>query len=315
VPGAIAWLAVLTALAAPPAAAQNRTATERVTRTATLGPNGQLDLTNIGGNIVIRGGGSGVQIEAVKVARSNSDQESARQLKLVDVRVVEGPGRVEVQVDYPRCEHNVSVDVSFTVSVPASTRVNVKTISGDVLVAQTTGEVRVETISGRIRTETTSAVASLKTESGAIDIGQVGADADVVLATISGAVNLKNLTIKSLDVNSISGGILLSDLSVQRLDAGSISALVEYSGPLTTGGRYRLKSHSGGVKVTVTGSVGFELRASTFSGAIKTDLPLAGKAASGDRRGPDRRVQGTFGDASALLDLTSFSGTILVGKR
>lgn len=312
--------AALVALCAvSPAAAQDRdraVQTDRFTKTVSLGAAGELDVSNISGNITITAGeGTVVKIDALKQARSRTEQEAARQLKLVDIRVIERPGLVEVRTEYPRNERSFNVDVSYSITLPASTRVIVKTISGDVLVSRTRGAVRLETISGRINVDTGSQTVTAKTVSGTIEVSAVGAEADLTLGAISGDLVLRGLKLKALDASTVSGNISVANLTAQRVEAGSVSGNVEYSGPLPKGSRFNLKSHSGNVRVTVTGDSGFEVIARSFSGGVQTDLSLT-RQDEGNRRGRDRRdLRGTYGDGSALLHLTTFSGSIQIGKR
>ena len=64
----------------------------------------------------------------------------------------------------------------------------------------------------------------------------------------------------------------------------AVSGDVQFSGDLEPNGRYELTSHSGSVRIAVGGKTGFELEATSFSGGIRSDLPLThAKAAAGRR--------------------------------
>jgi hypothetical protein len=68
---------------------------------------------------------------------------------------------------------------------------------------------------------------------------------------------------------------------------------------------------------------GFELNASSFSGSIRSDLPLTIGGDSSVRDGNSRRsrdsgphnMRATFGDGSATLTIRTFSGDVVIGKR
>jgi hypothetical protein len=65
------------------------------------------------------------------------------------------------------------------------------------------------------------------------------------------------------------------------------------------------------------GDTGFELNASTFSGSIRSELPLTvgGNDASGRRRAmTNRTMHATYGDGSAVLTVRSFSGDVVITK-
>ena len=65
----------------------------------------------------------------------------------------------------------------------------------------------------------------------------------------------------------------------------------------------------------MTGDTGFELDANSFSGSIRSDLPLTGSVGGDDRGRRQRAVRGVYGNGSAVLHLTTFSGNIVIEKR
>jgi DUF4097 and DUF4098 domain-containing protein YvlB len=137
---------------------------------------------------------------------------------------------------------------------------------------------------------------------------------------VSGSVRARGLKARALDLGSISGDVTLLDVSCDRLGAKSVSGNVEYSGTLARNGRYEVNSHSGNIRFTLSGSTGFELTANTFSGTVRSDLPLTiggdRDRDAGRRRGPgNRSIRGTFGDGSAALTIRTFSGDIVISKR
>ncbi len=65
----------------------------------------------------------------------------------------------------------------------------------------------------------------------------------------------------------------------------------------------------------MAGTPGFELDASSFSGNVRSDLPVTlprGQPVGGGH-GPGKKIRGTHGDGSAQLVLASFSGDIVIG--
>ena len=90
------------------------------TRTLKLGPDGELSVANISGDIVVtRGAGNEASIEIVKTARARTSEEAREVLGLVQVAVTERNGRAEVKTVYPRDDEmrrnnrrNVNVSVA-----------------------------------------------------------------------------------------------------------------------------------------------------------------------------------------------------------
>jgi DUF4097 and DUF4098 domain-containing protein YvlB len=285
---------------------------ETVTRTVRLGPNGELDLSNVEGDVsVVAGSGDEVRIEATKRSRARSQDEARRQVGLVEVSVVERPGRVEVRTEYPRGQ-DIDVSVTYAVVVPASTRTLVNSVSGDVRLQGTTGDARLVTVSGDVHLDAPVKVAALKSVSGSVNAANLAPDARLSVSLVSGDLTLDSLRAQSLEAETVSGDLVLQNVTAERVSAQSVSGDLEYSGSLVKGGRYELTTHSGGVTLTIPDTVGFELNAETFSGNVQSDMALSG-APEGGRRGPRQRsVRGTHGDGSAVLDLTTFSGNIVI---
>mgnify|MGYP007067077114 FL=1 len=97
-----------------------------------------------------------------------------------------------------------------------------------------------------------------------------------------------------------------------------MSGNIDFDAPLVKGGRYEFTSHSGNVRILLTGNTGFELDADTFSGSVRSDVPVTLRTlgrTERERRGSTRAIQGTFGDASAILSVRSHSGSVVITKK
>jgi DUF4097 and DUF4098 domain-containing protein YvlB len=289
--------------------------TDRVTKTFRVGRTAALELSNISGDIVVTGGpGEEIAIEATKRVRGRDDAEAKQQLSSVSIEAVERGGRVEVRTVYPRMSNN-RVSVDYRVTVPAGTSVDVKSVSGDMKVTGVKGDLRAESVSGEVRAETGGQAARVKSVSGDVELTGVSGSGDVNVASVSGDVTAKNIKCRNLDAGSVSGEVRLIDVDCERSQVSSISGSLEYAGPLQKGGRYELKAHSGNVRLALSGTTGFEVDASTFSGTIRTDLPITLKAAGEGRERTRQSLRGTLGDASALVVIKTFSGDVTIAKR
>ena len=303
---------------APAGAYQGRRASERTDRftyKGRIGRDGRFSLANIDGSIVVTGGaGEEVSIEAVKQTRGDQ-----RDLDSVDINVDAGTGHIDVQTRYR--SRNVRVAVSYTVTVPTSASVELRSISGTVRVTDVQGSVRAESVSGDVTTSGTPRVELARTISGNVDVAGSGDESVLTASSVSGSVRARGFKARSLAANTVSGDIVLADLVCDRVGAQSISGNVEYSGGFTRNGRYDFNSHSGEVRLDLTDSTGFEFTANTFSGSVRSDLPLTfdGTGDRGGRRGRQgfggRAMRATFGDGSAVLTVRTFSGNIVIAKR
>jgi DUF4097 and DUF4098 domain-containing protein YvlB len=297
--------------------------TERFSQSYKVAESSALDLENISGDVRVTAGRSNdIQIDATKRVRHRDPEEAKRLLAQLRIEVTQVGNRLEVRTIYPRASgRNLSASVDYVISVPASASVALKTISGDVSVANVRGEVRAESVSGTLDLSATPNLLLAKTISGDVNARGITSGSTLTLGTVSGTVIASALEVRALDAGTVSGNVQISNVRVERVQAKSVSGDVEYDSRLARGGRYEFNSHSGNVRVTLSEVSGFELDASTFSGSIRSDFPVTIRSTSdpqsGDRRRPgmNRAIRGTFGDASAILAIRSFSGNVVIAKK
>jgi DUF4097 and DUF4098 domain-containing protein YvlB len=291
--------------------------TDRFSRKVKLGRDGRVSIGNISGDIAVVGGsGDEVSIDAVKRTRGDQSQ-------LANVRIVvdDRPGRVDVRTEYDtnRFTRNNNVSVDFTVTVPSGAAVEVKSVSGSVKVTGVRGAVRSESVSGDVTTSDTPKVEAAKSVSGNVTLTGIQNDGELSATSVSGNVSAKGVKAHALDLGSVSGDLTVSDVTCDRLNAKSVSGGFEYSGSITRGGVYEVNLHSGTVRFVLANPSGFELSANTFSGNIRSDLPLTiggDRDRDNGRRGANNRsIRATFGDGSATITVRTFSGDIVIAKR
>jgi DUF4097 and DUF4098 domain-containing protein YvlB len=300
--------------------------TDRSTQVFNVGENGALDLSNISGDVQVTGGGGReIRVEFTKRLRHRDADEAKRLLSELRVELTHTGSRLEVRTVYPRRrgsgERNISASVDYVVRVPDAATVAVRTISGDVVVGQVRGEVRAETVSGDVSVTATPNLALAKTVSGDVTARDIGGTATLTLGTVSGTVVATGLKVRSLECSTVSGDLQLSALQVERLLAKSVSGDIEFGAALARSGRYEFTSHSGDIRIILPDDgAGFELDASTFSGSVRSDVPVTLRGGSGTDRGGDRRsstrtIRGSYGDASAILSVNTFSGSVVIARK
>jgi DUF4097 and DUF4098 domain-containing protein YvlB len=132
---------------------------------------------------------------------------------------------------------------------------------------------------------------------------------------VSGSVIMRRVKARQLDLGSISGEVLLDDVDSQEVQAQTVSGNLRFGGAVAKGGRYELSSHSGNVNVALGGSTGFEVEATSFSGSIRSDFTFNSTSGDSGNARWRKSIRGVYGDGSAILDLTTFSGSIVISKR
>jgi DUF4097 and DUF4098 domain-containing protein YvlB len=286
--------------------------TRREKRTIALGPTGTLDLRNISGDITVTAGSGDVAIEIVRRARGRTDADVRRGLDEVTTDIDHRGDRATVSTRHLRTDrlpYRVAVD--YIVTAPAGTTLTVNTTAGDVSVTGIAGPLVVETVAGDIRIAQARRLAKARAMAGDITLTDVDADAGLDAGTFSGDVRLERVKARRLAVDGTSGDIVAIDVAADDAMLKTISGDVEFSGPLAANGRYELRAHSGDVRMTIAGSTGFTLEATTFSGSVRPDAALGLTTTATTRRS----TRGTVGNGSARVVASTFSGEIVITKR
>ena len=123
-------------------------------------------------------------------------------------------------------------------------------------------------------------------------------------------------------LGTLGGNVTISGVQIERVEASCVSGNIDFDSPLSKGGRYEFTSHSGDVRIAIVGNTGFELDADTFSGSVRSDLPITlrslgrqDRAAGRGRGTSNRAIGGSYGDASAILEVRSHSGSVVITKK
>jgi hypothetical protein len=289
---------------------------DKQTTKIALGANGSLDLKNISGEIIVAAGsGREVVMEITKRSRGRTEADAKLGLDQVKVEVDHRGDRATVETRYPdqsgRERSPYSVSVSFNITAPAGTRMNLTSISGDVSVKGMRGDLAIDVVSGDIQISDVTRLTTIKSISGETTLTDIDNAVDLTVGTVSGDLTLQRLKTRRLTGNVVSGDVAAADVTAESVELTSMSGTVEYAGPIAPKGRYQLQAHSGDVRVVVGGNVGFDLRAETYSGRIRSDATIDLKGATTSARS----LRGTVGDGSAVVVATTFSGNVIVSRR
>lgn len=281
--------------------AQRHSATEAsgapIDETRALKSNGRVYVNNVAGLVTV----SVWDRNEVRVAgRLGSSAESLE---------IDGDSNaLKVVVRLPSKARSSS-DTVLELRVPKQARVDLETVSADVVANGLAGPVQVNTVSG--------------------DVTMSIAAPELAVQTVSGDVRLKGASTRSARFNSVSG-----DLTLEGLSGELVLETVSGDVDLSRSGRFSaltLKSVSGDMNLDVQLAAAAQVSGQTLSGEITLVVPsaLSGKASlksfSGDaqcegaqtvehRSGKQREF--VWGDGQgATINLTSFSGDIRVERR
>ncbi len=292
-------------------------------RTLKVSGNVDLDVASGSGNITVHTGGSDTVYVSAKIHANNSWLFGGNAEERVR-RIEQNPPVEQVgntihigRSDDRDLFRNISIDYDLT--VPAQTRLNshtgsgdedirglqlpltaktgsgnvtVENISGDTHVSSGSGDLKINSIkgtlvaqtgSGNIRAEGVAGEVVANAGSGNVEVHQVGASGSVRAETGSGNIQL----------HGVKGGL--------RASAGSGDIHAE--GEPTSD--WRLGAGSGNITLRVPAQANFNLDARTSSGSLNVKRQVTTQGAMAHNH-----IQGKVGNGGVLLDVHTGSGDI-----
>jgi len=292
-------------------------------RTLKVSEPASVDVRTGSGNIhVTRGESTSVVIHAE--IRSGHGSWSGDSDSEARIREIEKNPPIEQDGNTIRIGHTHDSDlyrnisISYEIKVPAQTRLEGATGSGDFTASGVQLEITGHTGSGNIRVEDTGGRAELSSGSGDVELrnarsgGRVSAGSGNVTAeAVSGPVRASsgsgNVRVELSgpgDVEATSGSGNIRIHGVKGAVRGSTgSGDIEATGEQQ--GEWHLRTGSGNVTVALPKNAGFELDAHSGSGSIQTDreITVQGTLSRHD-------IHGRAGSGGPLLELRTSSGSI-----
>ncbi len=315
----LALLLTILGLSALPLSA----ATGHFERTLKVSGNVDLDVASGSGNITVHTGNGDTVYVSAKIHANTSwlfggnAEEKIRRIEQ-NPPVEQSGNSIHIGRNEDRdLLRNISIDYDLT--VPAQTRLNSHTGSGDEdirglqlpLVAKTgSGNVTVDNISGETRVSSgsgdlkiNSVKGTLVAQTGSGNIRAEGVAGEVVANSGSGNVEVHQIGVSgNVRAETGSGNIRLQGVKGSlRADAGSGD--IQAEGEPT--GDWRLGAGSGNITLRVPAQANFNLDARTSSGSlnVKRQVTMQGTMAH-------NHIQGKVGNGGVLLDVHTGSGDI-----
>jgi hypothetical protein len=219
-------------------------ATDEWTRSYPLSPDGELQIVGGNGSVDIQGEtGTTVDVRAERVARASTDAAAREIVPRIEIREDVVPDKVVLQTQgLAGIVIGVDVAVNYHVSMPASARARVRTVNGDVTVADLDGHVVLSSTNGQVigRNLRGGVDARAVNKGLTISLGAFGRD-PVDLRATNGAVELAvpNDINASLEANYTNGSFAIKDLAFEPFGEA-------------TGRRTRGRLNAGGAPITIT---------------------------------------------------------------
>jgi hypothetical protein len=222
-------------------------------KTYDLQPGGRLSVTNVNGKIDAQpAAGTQVEIVAQKSARGASVEAARQALGRIHIQETASPSEVRVETKMERSGlfGSTSLEVHYTVRVPANAEVKLSTVNGGIELTGLTGRVDADTTNGGIRATDVSGPLQASTTNGGVeaDLSRIAEDG-IRLECTNGGIRLRlpadaRATIAARITN---GGINTSGLSLESSGTPSprqLDARLNGGGP-----RIRLEGTNGGIQI------------------------------------------------------------------
>jgi DUF4097 and DUF4098 domain-containing protein YvlB len=216
----------------------------------------------------------------------------------VEVDATQNGNRIEVVTHVLR--QDVTPDdlqANYEIFVPEETELEIKNDSGSVSVTQVYADVSVDTVLSNVELTDVSGMLTVHTVDGAF---------------------VCTRCVGRIEFSSTSGGARFLQATTRSLHAQTFSGELFYDGQFAANGNYRLTTASGPIEITLSEKDSVKLTAHSRQGAVVNQVNLKPEShllsfGGGNKAG--NSLVGTTGTGLARLELTSFSGKILVRKR
>ena len=189
------------------------------------------------------------------------------------------------------------LQANYEIFVPEETELEIKNDSGSVSVAQVYADVSVDTVLAKV------------------DLTDVSGD--LTVHTVDGSFTCTRC-VGRIEFISTSGGARFLQPTSRSLHAQTFSGSLFYDGQFAPNGYYKLTTTSGPIEVSLSDKDSVKLSAHSRQGSVENQANLKPDSHPfrllGGGKGSSSLV-GTTGTGLARVELTSFSGNIVIRKR
>jgi hypothetical protein len=166
------------------------------------------------------------------------------------------------------------------------------------------GSVRIEKIQGDdASVESVGGAILVSDSTGHLFLRSVGGNIEVIRP--SGHV----------EAYSITGNLHFLSPTTSKLRGSTTSGRILFEGDFADGGDYSLSAYSGDMDIVCPASASFELNAKTVRGKLQNEMPMTIRHQSATPLSSANSLFGTHLSGKATVNLRSFSGTIRIRQR
>ncbi|MGB5719290.1 MAG: DUF4097 family beta strand repeat-containing protein [Woeseiaceae bacterium] len=268
---------------------------EDVEKTLDAAPDGHVDISNIAGEVTVRGW-SRNEVEVTGTLGKN-----------VEELIFERDGdKVTIKVKVPK-RMGRGIDSDLHISVPERSSIDVGAVSADIDVTDVRGEQRLHTVSGDVNTESSGSDVSAESVSGDVEVNGDKSDAETNASTVSGDVTLFRVA-GSVSGESVSGDVVIDEGSFSRVELSTVNGELVFQAELRKDGKLSAETVNGDVDVELAGDVSARIDISTFNGRIRNCFGPEAQRSS--KYAPGWSLDFTEGDGDGRIDISTMNGGV-----
>lgn len=308
---------LLTAFAFENVVAQEKQSSNPLTQERRIEQDNTIAVGKGFGNITITGWDSDT-LKAIAKNTSSAEQ--------VSVKIIESAKKLTITLDKEN-GGNQNGKINLELKVPRSARlepiqtgsdaITVTDIEGFVVVKTDSGDIKAVNI-GSIQARTGNGNISLENINGRIDL--ITANGNIKARRIRGDTRIISVNAK-INIDCVKGRIEISDTSSQiwltgiegDVDVSTSNGKAYFIGAIRSENRYRLKTLSGAVSMTIPDDTDFTVTLSSYSGKIEKDFVFQNDSNFHNEK-TNQRFIGKYGDGKAQIELDSFDGRVSFSK-
>jgi len=260
--------------------------------TVDVTPDAKLWLRNLRGTVQVSTWGK----NAVRLQTSSSSR--AR------VRIAQRAGALSIEPEYAR-PHAMEA-ARYVITVPAWMGVALVSPEASARVRGLRGDLIVRTVNGEVEIADNQGSVSVSSVQGPIRVARARGHLD--LNTVNGPITLDDVT-GSVSAETVNGPIELARVIADSVEASTVNGSVRFDGHFLNHGWYHFATHGGDIAVDLPKEPNAEVFVATYGGQFSSDFPVAAP-----RSKHGRGLQFTLGDGRATLRLESFMGRIRLSR-
>jgi DUF4097 and DUF4098 domain-containing protein YvlB len=279
------------ATAAPPGGGSDRAAEpaspHRLDKRFTVDGRAMVTLRNAQGTIVVKSW----QRSEVEILANHASEG-------VEVDATQNGNRIELVTHVLRSDVSpAELQANYEIYVPEETELEIKNDSGLVSVTRVYADVSVDTVLAKVELTDVSG--------------------DLTVHTVDGSFTCMRC-VGRIEFISTSGGARFLQPTSRSLHAQTFSGTLFYDGQFAANGSYKLTTTSGAIEVLLSEKDSVKLSAHSRQGRVENQVNLKPESHTFRLLGGHNETSslvGTTGTGLARVELTSFSGKILIRKR